>query len=1038
MTGLDGYTPRITLDLAAPNPADLPPSVFTQARPIVPREEALERLVRQDPFFNLGDATPDLTPQQMVDMLPSNHPMRRQLEDAIERRRLLDIPVEPQPVEGRSLARQFSDYLDRQSGRDPLAGRTRDTRSPLDRRVGELDTLGSEISSARRNLTRAQDLAGQTTRPEGVTSSEWSATLRQRQVDVEAAQRQLDDLLDIQADPTRRTRITDQAIGEIDTELDRATARALEDPTVRSLYADRLTNDVRARLRAQRWGRRLRAGGYTLLGGLVAAGTATGAYLAGRGTEQRISAVDLARRAINGDISPNDTEALIVMLGEEEAFRLLDEADQIRRDGVDLDALDDEIEAEIDQDIEDGFLNPETGAEIEQLEMPDEGAGIAPPSEDRPASVFNPAPEDEAVLINADMPLEDEPPPETDGTLRYRGENPFQFLRENEPALVQAFTEMGLSPDEIVTMHEDLTQQYWREGLADLFPSAMERYFSGENMLGDNAVTRTLDRSLEAMREPLRDRIVDPPESGSILDRLINNPTTRMHDNFRRFLIPETSDSLIRDGIDFTGDLFTIGSQSEVITDAFNAIGEDIWNIRDHFRDDLPGLGPIARELSADQGASYALLPADAPLIGALPPEGMGSGGRPGTDPNVYNAPETFGDLLFAEQSGMLPFPGNAIENADRLGIDVPMQFRNRPGQPSIIDDTPALGPAPDVEERADLQFEDDDIDRVVNDLIQQDEFAHPRGQFEDTPRGLEDDPFIVEPFSQPNPELMAGGGLDRPVFGVGLANASTADMLGGGTVLTPEDQTALGGVPSLPVPADDYGTTFDPVPDPASYIPRANSEVAAPTGRGAPTPTLTYGNIDEAGAVPDGAIGDFRGSQTGDPAGLAEDAEAAERELNGINRWLEARGFDEEERHALSLGLIRMGATMMSTPGSFGEALGAGLNAGLDTYTGQLSEAEAEEMARMEMDMDQQRQQAELSILQSREARERLAARMATEAPSFGSDLEAYEYFLAKIEESPIYDGLPDEERRDLARAAAGMRGAPSPDLLAQLLAAQ
>jgi hypothetical protein len=498
MAGIEERRPRITLGLAGPDAADIPPSVFRDARPIVPREEVLEDIVTGNRYFDPGRVAPDMTAQQILDRLPSDHPLRSQLSETLEARRRLDMPVEPQPVDGRTTPRMLSDWWDRYTGRDALAGRTRDTRSPLDRSVSARDDLSSRISAQRTALADLQAQAERTARPEGVSPSEWEDTLAARRANVEAAQRRLDDLI-AQQTPERRTRIVDEVIGEADADVDLVTARALEDPTVRDLYFRDLDREAQGVLRARRWRGRLRAAGYTGLGMLFAAGTAGGLYLTSRSNQRRIETIDLARRIVSGDITEDDMEALVENFPEDEVRQILDDAARAREEGVDVDVLEEDIDTELEE-----------GAVPEEMVPPPTDDGGLPPgpaSLDRPPSVFNPDPTTEPVLIDAQVPMrEPEPVPvvhDPDRLPQYRGRTrPLSFVSMSA-LLCRGLLRQGLERRGHRLSQREPDREYFRDAMSDIFPETMGDYLSGENMFGDGPLLTYGDDFLERLRMPL-------------------------------------------------------------------------------------------------------------------------------------------------------------------------------------------------------------------------------------------------------------------------------------------------------------------------------------------------------------------------------------------------------------------------------------------------------------------------------------------------------------------------------------------------------
>lgn len=93
---------------------------------------------------------------------------------------------------------------------------------------------------------------------------------------------------------------------------------------------------------------------------------------------------------------------------------------------------------------------------------------------------------------------------------------------------------------------------------------------------------------------------------------------------------------------------------------------------------------------------------------------------------------------------------------------------------------------------------------------------------------------------------------------------------------------------------------------------------------------------------------------RSGKPQGLAEDAEAAEEELNFLQRFMRDKlGMDTpEERQRAASALASFGATLASTPGNFLEGFSAATKAGMDTLTDEEQRALDNDQKRELMDL--------------------------------------------------------------------------------------
>lgn len=967
-------------------------------RPTMTEDEMVRRLVRGDTMLDINEITPDLSIDETLKALPRGHPMRVQLESAIDARRNIDTPIPRRPLPERSLATQFFDYIDRTTGRNPNAGRTTDTRSPLQRAQDAADNVSANVSRQKANLAEAErtvqfyeeQLADQRRQlSEGrLPPDVVGRTERDLNDARELAERQRTLVADAEAvDKGSVRRIAaEEAFDKADEEIRKAHGRAIEDPFLRDLVNRRVNRRVRT-------ARALRTGGKGLLGLTVLGGVGATGYLINKRTQEELDGALLVNRALTGQLTDEDMEALVDEFGEEGAAEFLNEAQAAQEEGIDLEALGEEM--------------PEDGEEPEQP-PPSDDAGL-----DEAEPILAPLPTERPEIIEASaiVPAPEEPPaPSGEGEAQYRGENPFEYLDENQARILGALAQEGMTGQDILDMFNEGTRDYFFEGIEDISPELVERYLGNENLLGDNAVLRAGDAALDWMRTPVGEMAADAgleAEPGSVAGAILNSPAARAYDFAREVLIPQRTDFMVRNPLEIGADMFTAGSQSEAVRDAVGPL------IRE-YRGEL-GLDPMEEQVGAvpmpgDVGSAAMDAEAFADMDSVTP-----------TVPNDFNNPQTYADLKHLENIDMLPYANlNAIENAELLGIEIPRQVQRLYQDYSQPEG--GFAAPPDVPEDAlpaegaglDGPTSTITVDEAVDEVLGQDEVQNPRGQF--TPEV--DDNFSIEPFSIEEPEeLMAdvqvGAPPRRSLLPIGPAYASTM-----------EDPVGRMMTPELAGPTAEAAPQIDTTP----YIERPSSDTAITTGSGAPTPVLTGGETGTQGAV-----GDFGGSQTGDIAGLAEDAEAAEEQLNAINRWMADRGMDPDERSAAADALIRMGATMMMTPGNFGEALGAGLSAGLDEYSGALDTLQDRALAEQEAAMRAQ----EFQLAQSLGQQELALNRMRIEGGGDEgiTDLDKYYRYLQIVENSPISAEMTPEQQRDLARAAAGLRGEPSTDLLEALL---
>lgn len=207
-----------------------------------------------------------------------------------------------------------------------------------------------------------------------------------------------------------------------------------------------------------------------------------------------------------------------------------------------------------------------------------------------------------------------------------------------------------------------------------------------------------------------------------------------------------------------------------------------------------------------------------------------------------------------------------------------------------------------------------EEIDAVADDLIRQDEVAHPKGQTDDI--GRED----------PKPQKTWWEWL---------------------TYQDPSGEGAA--APSAP----------------AEPTPVLADGGLAPSGGG-----LSMGAPVSTGSAPasSGAVGDFNAARTAakdqGSAGLADDAAAADEQLNWINRQLRDRmGMDASQRAKAAEALISFGSTVLASRGDDWQAIGEGLQAGYGTVSQMNDEQAASAAAAQEAALEESRWQQEMAL---------------------------------------------------------------------------
>jgi hypothetical protein len=267
----------------------------------------------------------------------------------------------------------------------------------------------------------------------------------------------------------------------------------------------------------------------------------------------------------------------------------------------------------------------------------------------------------------------------------------------------------------------------------------------------------------------------------------------------------------------------------------------------------------------------------------------------------------------------------------------------------------------------------DPGLERIIRDITQSDEVTHPSGQ---QPKRATPGETVGRWAGRAESGMMGLAGIN-PAEGGDVIDAPPATQeelaatvepdaggLGWGSDLRKRFDDRIGtgswfGSPSLANARENLGVvgglgrdfvreTFVPetwnigrlkYPNPLKDVPEvydwalgAGDDAAA---EAAPIETAAPGTTTGAAAGTDNP-GNMRASRTGDPAGLADDAEAAEEELNWINRQMRDRfGMDKSERGRAAQALIRAGTAWAQSPGSVFEGFNAGAGAGLEAWQG-------------------------------------------------------------------------------------------------------
>jgi hypothetical protein len=232
-----------------------------------------------------------------------------------------------------------------------------------------------------------------------------------------------------------------------------------------------------------------------------------------------------------------------------------------------------------------------------------------------------------------------------------------------------------------------------------------------------------------------------------------------------------------------------------------------------------------------------------------------------------------------------------------------------------------------------------------------------------------------------------AGGGLFGPAF------AAT----------TPEDQQAREDAITSVIDNDEVGNPRGqtdsisrdairprarPVGLNEDAAPAVDATVPAPNAPATGVPATTGSS-----AAP-GTVGDFNASReaarTSGPAGLAEDAAAAEEELNWINRQMRDKlGLDASQRAKAADALISGGAAMLASRGDGWQAFGEGVQAGLGSVqAADAADAEAA-FAAQEMAIEDARWRQEMAL-------EELRARSGGSDGDAPDKIEQIQYLMA------------------------------------------
>jgi hypothetical protein len=245
-------------------------------------------------------------------------------------------------------------------------------------------------------------------------------------------------------------------------------------------------------------------------------------------------------------------------------------------------------------------------------------------------------------------------------------------------------------------------------------------------------------------------------------------------------------------------------------------------------------------------------------------------------------------------------------------------------------------------------------------------------------------------PDAEPQPP--SGGGISGffgDLFGSGddqqAKDESIDGIIDGAEVLNPRGQIDASPRP-LPRPA---GLNEDVAPAIDVTVPTVSAPAVA-------TPTTP------AGRPAPGAVGDLNTSRERGVAGLAEDAEAAEEELNWINRMMRDKlGLtDASERAKAAEALVSFGSTVLASKGDTWQSIGEGLQAGLGSVLAANDEEAASIAAQQEAMEEDARWRADYAL------RELNARRGGGAAGGMPADVQKLEYLTGIFYEQLMASG--------------------------------
>jgi hypothetical protein len=253
------------------------------------------------------------------------------------------------------------------------------------------------------------------------------------------------------------------------------------------------------------------------------------------------------------------------------------------------------------------------------------------------------------------------------------------------------------------------------------------------------------------------------------------------------------------------------------------------------------------------------------------------------------------------------------------------------------------------------------ELDEARTAPLEADETINPRGQIEPSSGDPSDGGL---PMAAPTDEAPAAPALPPDYTAASemppAGSAAASEMPRSGAESSPEPGGA--GAESSPEPAGAGVSSESPAVTPEASNPYSSSSIAE---------------------NPQGTRGDFNGSRGMVEAGLDDDAVEAERQLNAINSFFRDNfDMDADQRRAAAQALIKGGAAMANTPGTFLQGFTAGGAAGLDAYLaeeGRQDEAEQQElenaMARQEFqaEQDARRQRAAITEMELQIKRQEL-----------------------------------------------------------------